>query len=70
MTQYIAEIQRQLVSKYRFAPREDYPDIPKDKVPDGVYPMTIDGSVDNVKITNGKISCCNFEPEPFEPDEK
>lgn len=59
MTQYISEIQKQFISKYKFKPNaEGYPD----NVLDGVYPMEIDGQVDHVKITQGRISCCNFKP--------
>lgn len=31
-------------------------------VPDGVYPMEIDGKVDHVQIKNGFINCCRWEP--------
>lgn len=30
-------------------------------IPDGEYPMEIDGKVDKVKIINGTINCCNFD---------
>ena len=60
MTSYIREIQRQLVSQYGFAERSDAPGVPVD-VPDGEYPMTIDGKVDRVRVEGGKIHCCNFE---------
>lgn len=29
-------------------------------VPDGEYPMVIDGKRDNVRIEGGKIHCCNY----------
>lgn len=61
MTDYIREIQRQLVERYGFAERADAPGVPVD-VPDGEYPMTIDGKLDRVLVQRGKISCCNFEP--------
>jgi hypothetical protein len=32
-------------------------------VPDGIYPMEIDGKIDHVQIKNGHINCCNWEPE-------
>lgn len=32
-----------------------------DNIPDGDYPMTINGKLDNVKLMNGFISCCNFD---------
>lgn len=59
MLEYITEIQRQLVEVYKHQAGEN--GCPQN-VKDGVYPMEIDGMVDNVKITDGKISCCNFEP--------
>ncbi len=51
---YIAEIQRQLAEVYGFLPDMS-------NVPDGDYPMTIDGKLDRVVIKDGMISCCNFE---------
>ncbi len=60
MLSYIAEIQRQFVEVFGFPARKDASHIPA-HVPDGVYPMTIDGKVDHVKIEGGKISCCNYE---------
>lgn len=58
MLQYIQEIQRQLIAVYKFpAGANGCPQ----GVPDGDYPMEIDGKTDNVKITDGKISCCNFQ---------
>lgn len=63
MTLYIAEIKRQFRDVYKFKPSSTGPgDEPIfDNVPDGDYPMTIDGRLDRVKIVHGKISCCNFE---------
>ncbi len=60
MTEYIREIQRQFISKYGFKERLEKSGIPLD-VPDGEYPMEIEGKLDKVRITNGTISCCNFE---------
>ncbi len=57
--EYITEIQRQLISVYGYPEGES--GCPQG-VPDGQYPMTIEGRIDNVRITGGKISCCNFEP--------
>lgn len=59
MSDYIREIQRLLISQYGFAARSDNPGIPSG-VPDGEYPMMIDGKMDHVQIRHGKISCCNF----------
>lgn len=58
MTQYIQEIQRQLVAVYEF-PANPKNGLPMG-VPDGEYPMRIQGKTDNVRILNGKIECCNF----------
>jgi hypothetical protein len=58
MTDYIREIQRQFVEVYHFPTNKE--GLPTD-VPDGEYPMTIENKVDKVRITKGKIGCCNFE---------
>ncbi len=60
MTDYIREIQRQFITVYGYAENPDKPGLPLD-VPDGEYPMTIEGKLDKVRIEDGKISCCNFE---------
>ena len=57
-TQYIQEIQKQFISCYNFKPNEN--GLPSD-VPDGEYPMWVEGRYDLVKIKNGMISCCNFD---------
>lgn len=60
MLSYIRQIQEKLVSQYKFKTNKNgYPE----DVPDGDYPMVINGKKDNVKITNGYISCGNFETE-------
>lgn len=61
MTDYIREIQRQFIEVYGFTENPDKPGLPMD-VPDGDYPMTIEGKLDHVKVVNGTIDCCNFEP--------
>lgn len=63
MMGYIKMIKRQFRDKYNFVPRETLDDDEPlfDNIPDGEYPMEIDGKVDNVRIVNGTISCCNFE---------
>lgn len=58
MTDYVSEIQKKLVTQYGFTP--DARGLPQD-VPDGQYPMTIDGKLDRVEIREGRINCCNFE---------
>lgn len=62
MTAYIDEIKRQFIEVYDFEEHPDKPGVPV-HVPDGDYPMTIDGKLDHVKIVNGRIDCCNFEEE-------
>jgi hypothetical protein len=54
---YIREIQHQLVDSYGFKAGDN--GLPRD-VPDGAYPMMIDGKLDLVLIVGGKINCCNF----------
>jgi len=61
MTDYIREIQRQFIEVYNFPENPENPGLPMG-VTDGDYPMTIDGKLDQVKIVNGKINCCNFDP--------
>lgn len=63
MTEYINAIKRHLRDTYKFVPDKvlsnDEPCF--NSIPDGEYPMIIDGKLDNVKITSGFINCCNFE---------
>lgn len=60
MTDYIRSIQRKLIDEYGFTEDPERPGIPLD-VPDGNYPMTIEGKLDQVKVVDGGINCCNFE---------
>ncbi len=61
-TDYIAEINRQFVDVYDFPPRAGHPELPRPGiVPDGDYPMTIEGKLDHVRVVKGKINCCNFD---------
>jgi len=63
MTSYIKEIKKHLRDDYNFVPdgyNEDEPLFENVKIPDGEYPMTIEGKLDNVTITNGRISCCKW----------
>jgi len=68
MTAYIPAVQKGFIEQHGFPENPHKPGLPmpkegQDVIPDGTYPMTIDGKLDNVKIIDGKISCCNFEPE-------
>lgn len=61
MTDYIREIKKQFRTKYHFKPsRMEGKEPIFDNIPDGEYPMKIEGKIDHVRITNGGISCCNF----------
>lgn len=57
MLDYIHQIQRKLIKDYGFKPGDN--GLPQN-VPDGAYPMMIDGKLDLVIIRNGAIWCCNF----------
>lgn len=60
MTDYINEVQKKLVTQYGFTP--DARGLPQN-VPDGEYPMEIEGRMDRVLITDNRIHCCNFAKE-------
>lgn len=60
MLEYISTIQRKLIDDFRFSEDPVRAGIPLN-VPDGDYPMLIDGKMDHVKIEDGRIYCCNFE---------
>lgn len=64
MTDYIREIKRQFRDVYNFTPERtepgDEPIFADGQIPDGLYPMTIAGQRDNVRIVEGNIHCCNF----------
>jgi len=47
------------VSKYGFEENPEKPGVPIG-VPDGEYPMEINGRTDKVIIEKGCINCCNF----------
>jgi len=61
MTSYIDAIKRQLIDQYGFPENPDHAGTILGDVPDGEYPMTIEGKLDYVRIEGGKISCCNFD---------
>lgn len=62
MMEYIQKIQKLFVTEYGFQPREDAPNIPK-HVPDGIYPMEINGKTDWVRIEEERIHCGNLEKD-------
>ena len=53
MLAYVAECQRQLIAVYGFPAKPGHPTLPDDGVPDGIYPMIIDGRLDFTRIVNG-----------------
>ena len=62
MIEYINAIKRQFRDVYGFTPLPGSTEKePLVSVPDGEYPMTIDGRLDRVRIVDDKIHCCNFE---------
>jgi len=62
MTQCIKEIKRQFRDVYNYTPSSGSKEEPNfDNIPDGEYPMEIEGKTDFVRIKNGTISCCNFK---------
>jgi hypothetical protein len=63
MIEYIAAIQRQFIDVYGFKEDPEKKGVPLN-VPDGEYPMKIDGKIDRVKIKDGHIHCCNFDRVP------
>lgn len=66
MMNYIIQIKRKLHAQYGFGPLIELGggDCSIAKVPDGLYPMEIDGKIDHVKIINGYIHCHNFIEDP------
>ncbi len=61
MIEYINAVKRGIRDQCGVVPTGGTTDEPLfDNVPDGVYPMVIDGKLDHVRIEAGKIFCCNF----------
>jgi len=72
MISYIKEVKRQFRDTYGFQPvrgTADEPVFGKGQIPDGEYPMTIEGKVDRVRVVRDTIDCCNFEDEGINLDE-
>lgn len=64
MSDYIRAVKQCLRDEHGFSPKEssdDENDPIFDGIPDGVYPMTIEGRLDRVRIEDGRINCCNFD---------
>ena len=63
MTDYIRAIRVQLRDKYNFTPIEGSTETEPlfESIPDGEYPMEINGKTDKVRVENGKLHCCNFD---------
>lgn len=64
MTAYIQAVQCAFRDQHGFRPMAGSTDESPtfDNIPNGTYPMQIDGKTDYVRITDGAISCCNFDP--------
>lgn len=61
-TAYIQEIQKRFITDFGFKENPEKPGLPMD-VPDGEYPMRVNGKLDRVEVINGKIRCCNFDED-------
>lgn len=62
MIDYINAIKRGFRDQHHFKPTGGTDDEPLfDNIPDGEYPMTIEGRLDKVTIKVGTIDCCNFD---------
>jgi len=62
ITDYAKKVKRALRDIYEFVPTGGTEEEPIfDHIPDGEYPMEIDGKHDNVIIRDGRIDCCNFD---------
>ena len=66
MTDYVKAVKRKLRDQYGFVPREgsSAEDPCFDDIPDGDYPMEIEGQLDDVKIVDGKFHLCNVVDRP------
>jgi hypothetical protein len=64
MTSYISEIKKQFRDKYKFVPCGGTKDDPIfNNIPDGEYPMLLDGKIDYVRVEGVSISCGNYTPK-------
>lgn len=70
MFTYIIEVKKQLRDVYDFTPSRTSGGEPCfEHIPDGDYPMKIDGKLDHVKVVSNHISCYNFDEPSAKLDE-
>jgi hypothetical protein len=70
MTAYINAIKRGFRDIHGFKPTGGTEQEPLfNNIPDGEYPMEIEGKTDYVRIVNGTINCCNFKEEKSEREQ-
>jgi hypothetical protein len=62
MTSYVDQIKRKFIDQYGFPENPDQPGCVLGEVPDGDYPMTIDGKSLIVTIKGGMINFANSPP--------
>jgi hypothetical protein len=64
MTQYVMAVKRGFRDQHGITPTGGTADDPTyEEIPDGVYPMTIDGETDYVMVKDNRLSMCNFKPK-------
>jgi hypothetical protein len=66
MTNYVREVKRQLRDRYGFQPVRVEGDeliFAEGQIPEGEYPLEIDGKIDHVLVVNGRFQFCRFEME-------
>lgn len=66
MTDYIRAVKIGFRDQHGFVPNPDKSSehelvFDQGAIPDGEYPMTIEGKLDRVRVENGGINCCNFD---------
>lgn len=67
MTSYIAAVKRGLRDQHGFTPTGGADEEPLfTNVPDGEYPIEINGRMDQVRVEGDKLHVCNFDPAPEE----
>lgn len=62
MTEYMLYVKRGLHDQHNIQPTGGTESEPLfEMIPDGIYPMTIDGKLDYVIFKDQRISCCNYD---------